>query len=127
MSRFPYEIVYRRRPDGIVIVAVAHLKGMPGYWKDRVQFDPDVYPRHLLRSVWKFPLVCPVRCSIRPTSALTGRRGAAPRRDPRATLAGGPVERGFGRHGVPAVDMLHPSQIRVHFSGCDPRGLAALP
>jgi plasmid stabilization system protein ParE len=36
VSRFPYQIVYRRRPDEIVIVAVAHLKRKPGYWKDRV-------------------------------------------------------------------------------------------
>jgi hypothetical protein len=36
VSRFPYQIVYRRRPDEIVIVAVAHVKRKPGYWKDRV-------------------------------------------------------------------------------------------
>ena len=35
VSRFPYQIVYRRRPDEIVIVGVAHLKRKPGYWKDR--------------------------------------------------------------------------------------------
>ena len=33
--RFPYQVVYRLRPDEIVIVAVAHLKRRPGYWKTR--------------------------------------------------------------------------------------------
>jgi plasmid stabilization system protein ParE len=35
VSRFPYQVVYRLRPDEIVVVAVAHLKRRPGYWKDR--------------------------------------------------------------------------------------------
>jgi toxin ParE1/3/4 len=33
---FPYQIVYRLRPAEIVIVAVAHLKRRPGYWKNRL-------------------------------------------------------------------------------------------
>jgi len=32
---FPYQIVYRLRPAEIVVVAVAHLKRRPGYWKNR--------------------------------------------------------------------------------------------
>ena len=35
VPRFPYQIVYRLRPDEIVIVAVAHLKRRPGYWQTR--------------------------------------------------------------------------------------------
>jgi len=35
LRRFPYQIVYRLKPDGIVVVAVAHLKRRPGYWKSR--------------------------------------------------------------------------------------------
>lgn len=35
VRRFPYQVVYRIRPAEIVIVAVAHLKRRPGYWKDR--------------------------------------------------------------------------------------------
>ena len=35
VSRFPYQLVYRLRPSEIVIVAVAHLKRRPGYWKNR--------------------------------------------------------------------------------------------
>ena len=36
VPRFPYQIVYRLRPSEIVIVAVAHLKRRPGYWKNRI-------------------------------------------------------------------------------------------
>jgi plasmid stabilization system protein ParE len=35
VPRFPYQVVYRLRPEEIVIVAVAHLKRRPGYWKTR--------------------------------------------------------------------------------------------
>jgi plasmid stabilization system protein ParE len=35
VRRFPYQVVYRLRPSEIVIVAVAHLKRRPGYWKVR--------------------------------------------------------------------------------------------
>jgi plasmid stabilization system protein ParE len=35
LDKFPYQIVYRLRPTEIVIVAVAHLKRRPEYWKDR--------------------------------------------------------------------------------------------
>jgi len=35
VARFPYQVVYRLRPKEIVIVAIAHLKRRPGYWKNR--------------------------------------------------------------------------------------------
>jgi hypothetical protein len=35
VPRFPYRVVYRNRPDEIVVVAVAHLRRRPGYWKNR--------------------------------------------------------------------------------------------
>lgn len=35
VARFPYQVVYRLRPTEIVIVAFAHLKRRPGYWKQR--------------------------------------------------------------------------------------------
>ena len=35
IARFPYQVVYRLRPTEIVIVAIAHLKRRPGYWKNR--------------------------------------------------------------------------------------------
>lgn len=36
MQRFPFSIVYLDDPDLITIIAVAHSKRRPGYWKDRV-------------------------------------------------------------------------------------------
>lgn len=35
VDRFPYSIVYRRDPDFIVIVAVAHQRRRPRYWRSR--------------------------------------------------------------------------------------------
>jgi len=35
VPRFPYQVVYRLTPTEIVVVAVAHLKRRPGYWKVR--------------------------------------------------------------------------------------------
>lgn len=35
VARFPYSIVYRQDPDKIVIVAVAHQRRRPGYWRRR--------------------------------------------------------------------------------------------
>jgi hypothetical protein len=35
VGRFPYQAVCPLRPTQIVIVAVAHLRRRPGYWKHR--------------------------------------------------------------------------------------------
>lgn len=35
VGRFPYQVVYRLRDTEIVIVAFAHLKRRPGYWRKR--------------------------------------------------------------------------------------------
>ena len=35
VARVPYQVVYRLRPTELVIVAIAHLKRRPGYWKNR--------------------------------------------------------------------------------------------
>jgi plasmid stabilization system protein ParE len=35
VARFPYQVVYRLRPTEMVIVAIAHLKRRPGYWRNR--------------------------------------------------------------------------------------------
>ena len=35
IARFPYSIIYRQDPDAIVIVAVAHQRRRPGYWRRR--------------------------------------------------------------------------------------------
>jgi toxin ParE1/3/4 len=33
--RFPYSIVYRRDPESVLIIAVAHQRRRPGYWQHR--------------------------------------------------------------------------------------------
>ena len=35
VQRFPYEVVYQVLEDEIVIVAIAHSKRRPNYWKNR--------------------------------------------------------------------------------------------
>ena len=35
VARFPYQVVYRLRTTEMVIVAIAHMKRRPGYWKNR--------------------------------------------------------------------------------------------
>jgi plasmid stabilization system protein ParE len=35
IARFPYSVFYRQDPDFIVIVAVAHQRRRPGYWRRR--------------------------------------------------------------------------------------------
>jgi plasmid stabilization system protein ParE len=37
MRRFPYLVVYRDTPDALQIVAVAHGRRRPGYWRQRVK------------------------------------------------------------------------------------------
>jgi len=32
---FPYSLVYRRKPDSLVVLAVAHQRRRPGYWRRR--------------------------------------------------------------------------------------------
>jgi toxin ParE1/3/4 len=36
VNDFPYRVVYFVRDDLLVIVAVAHVKRRPGYWRERV-------------------------------------------------------------------------------------------
>lgn len=36
LRRFPFSVVYRSEPDRILIVAVAHARRRPGYWKSRM-------------------------------------------------------------------------------------------
>jgi|SRR5215471_14866603 len=36
LRRFPFSVVYRVEPTRIVIVAVAHARRRPGYWKARI-------------------------------------------------------------------------------------------
>lgn len=36
LKRFPYALVYRASQEAVEVLAVAHSKKRPGYWKDRV-------------------------------------------------------------------------------------------
>jgi plasmid stabilization system protein ParE len=36
LNRFPYQLVYQERPEGILIVAVMHLSREPNCWVDRL-------------------------------------------------------------------------------------------
>lgn len=35
VNRFPYSVIYQRDERGIYIVAIAHHRRRPGYWKSR--------------------------------------------------------------------------------------------
>jgi plasmid stabilization system protein ParE len=35
MGRFPYSLIFREKDGAILVVAVAHGKGRPGYWRRR--------------------------------------------------------------------------------------------
>ena len=37
MKRFPFGMLYRIDPEEIVIIAVAHLRRKPGYWRKRIK------------------------------------------------------------------------------------------
>lgn len=36
LRRFPFDLVYLDDPDKLVIVAIAHHKRSPGYWRRRI-------------------------------------------------------------------------------------------
>jgi plasmid stabilization system protein ParE len=35
LERFPYFVIYREKDDVLLVVAVAHAKRRPGYWRRR--------------------------------------------------------------------------------------------
>jgi toxin ParE1/3/4 len=35
VARFPYSLIYRQTPSAIVVIAVAHQRRRPGYWRRR--------------------------------------------------------------------------------------------
>lgn len=41
LSGFPYSIIYSDSPDVVYIVAVAHQRRHPGYWKNRLTDFPE--------------------------------------------------------------------------------------
>ena len=36
LQRFPYYVIYRAEAESLYILAIAHQRRRPGYWKDRV-------------------------------------------------------------------------------------------
>ena len=36
LRRFPFSLIYAEEPDAILVVAVAHQKRRPGYWRERL-------------------------------------------------------------------------------------------
>lgn len=36
LKRFPYWVVVLERPDEVVVIAVAHMKRRPEYWRNRL-------------------------------------------------------------------------------------------
>ncbi len=36
VARFPYRIYYRARTDEILIIAIAHRRRRPGFWRGRI-------------------------------------------------------------------------------------------
>ena len=41
LLKFPYSIIYRASEARITIFAFAHAKRRPGYWKDRLEGEPN--------------------------------------------------------------------------------------
>jgi toxin ParE1/3/4 len=37
MRRYPFLVIFRKRADFIEVIAVAHAKRKPGYWKKRLK------------------------------------------------------------------------------------------
>lgn len=37
LRRFPFQLIYEVTPDGVLVVAVAHLSRRPGYWRERLR------------------------------------------------------------------------------------------
>jgi toxin ParE1/3/4 len=36
LYRFPFSVIYLEDPDQVTVIAIAHNKRRPGYWKHRV-------------------------------------------------------------------------------------------
>ena len=37
LQRFPYLLIFRKTAAGVEVIAVAHGRRRPGYWRDRVE------------------------------------------------------------------------------------------
>jgi hypothetical protein len=36
LAPFPYGLIYAIEDDGLIVIAIAHLRRKPGYWRDRL-------------------------------------------------------------------------------------------
>jgi plasmid stabilization system protein ParE len=36
LARFPYSVIFQEKDEMIVVVAIAHAKRRPGYWRGRI-------------------------------------------------------------------------------------------
>jgi plasmid stabilization system protein ParE len=36
LSAFPYSLIFQEKDDSVLVVAVAHAKRRPGYWRGRI-------------------------------------------------------------------------------------------
>ena len=36
LHRYPYQVIFYRTDDRVIVVAIAHAKRRPGFWQDRV-------------------------------------------------------------------------------------------
>lgn len=41
VRRFPFAVLYQSRPKAIFVLAIAHLRRRPGYWKSRTKSDSE--------------------------------------------------------------------------------------
>ena len=40
LNRYPFRIVFRDDPDRLIVIAIAHAKRRPGYWRSRTRLKP---------------------------------------------------------------------------------------
>ena len=40
LNRYPFRIVFRDEPNRLIVVAIAHAKRRPGYWRNRTLAEP---------------------------------------------------------------------------------------
>jgi len=40
LDRYPFQIIYQRDDEKIYVIAVAHAKRRPGYWRSRLKGSP---------------------------------------------------------------------------------------
>jgi plasmid stabilization system protein ParE len=44
IGRFPYAVIYRQEPGHVLVVAYAHYRRSPRFWRTRLQDSKDINP-----------------------------------------------------------------------------------